>query len=255
MKSPLRYPGGKSRAVKVITPYFPRISELCSPFLGGGSIEIAQAESGVKVYSYDIFEPLVCFWDYLLKDNKQLYTEILKLHPMTKEQFYQYQEINPTMPYDIEKAAMFYALNRSSFSGSTLSGGMSPDHPRFNMSNLETVLNFSVPNLKVEKMSCYESILRHPDMFMYLDPPYMLEQQQQNKLYGVQGSTHINFDHASLFELLKDRDNWIMSYNNSSFILEMYKDFPIVEPKWAYGMSKDKTAKEALIFSRNLKPS
>jgi DNA adenine methylase len=253
MKSPLRYPGGKSRAVKILAPYFPNIKELCSPFVGGGSMEIAFAQTGVRVYAYDVFEPLTCFWDYLINDNKGLYNEILKLHPMSRDQFYQYQKLNPTMAYGIEKAAMFYALNRASFGGSTLSGGMSPNHPRFNMSNLQTVLNFSLPNFTVEKLNYSESIEKHKNMFLYLDPPYLLEQQHQNKLYGVQGSTHIDFDHEQLFELLKDRNNWIMSYNNSAAILDMYKDFHVVEPKWSYGMSKDKNAKEALIFSKNLK--
>jgi len=35
-KSLLRYPGGKTRAVDIITQYFPKgIKVVCSPFLGG----------------------------------------------------------------------------------------------------------------------------------------------------------------------------------------------------------------------------
>ena len=38
----LRYPGGKTRAVKQIQQYIPKgIDKLCSPFFGGGSLEIA----------------------------------------------------------------------------------------------------------------------------------------------------------------------------------------------------------------------
>ncbi|MCG8626314.1 MAG: DNA adenine methylase, partial [Proteobacteria bacterium] len=59
-KSPLRYPGGKSRAVSMILGLLPAgIKTLASPFLGGGSIELAVASHGVKVYGYDIFKPLV----------------------------------------------------------------------------------------------------------------------------------------------------------------------------------------------------
>ena len=254
MKSPLRYPGGKSRAAKIIMKYFPKIDEMCSPFMGGGSIEIACAEKGIRVHAYDIFEPLNCFWEYLLKDADALYAEVEKLHPMTRDQFYEYQKTNANMPDSIERAAMFYALNRSSFSGSTLSGGWSPQHPRFNKSNMETLRNLKLPNLTVEHLDCLEAIKKHKDLFLYLDPPYLLEQQNQNKLYGVQGSTHQGFNHQGLFDLLKDRDNWIMSYNNGAEIMEMYKDFKIIEPQWAYGMSKDKKAKEALIFSKNIDP-
>ena len=67
MKTPLRYPGGKSRAIKHILPHIPPdCGELCSPFLGGGSIELAVAERGTKVHAYDIFKPLVWFWESLL---------------------------------------------------------------------------------------------------------------------------------------------------------------------------------------------
>ncbi|WP_369409719.1 MULTISPECIES: DNA adenine methylase [unclassified Wolbachia] len=39
VKSPIRYPGGKSRAVsQIINEYIPRgLSTLCSPFIGGGA--------------------------------------------------------------------------------------------------------------------------------------------------------------------------------------------------------------------------
>ncbi len=68
-KTPLRYPGGKSRAVKHILPLIPEdCEELCSPFLGGGSVELAVAARGTPVHAYDVFEPLVWFWNALLSD-------------------------------------------------------------------------------------------------------------------------------------------------------------------------------------------
>tara|TARA_R110002051_G_scaffold164698_1_gene235638 strand:+ start:32 stop:1108 length:1077 start_codon:yes stop_codon:yes gene_type:complete len=73
MKTPLRYPGGKSRAVKVILPLIPEdCGELCSPFLGGGSIEIAASERGMTVYGYDVFAPLIWFWEELLSRPQKL---------------------------------------------------------------------------------------------------------------------------------------------------------------------------------------
>ena len=40
IKSPLRYPGGKSRALKLISKLLPEFDEYREPFLGGGSIFI-----------------------------------------------------------------------------------------------------------------------------------------------------------------------------------------------------------------------
>jgi DNA adenine methylase len=40
IKSPLRYPGGKSRSVDLISKIIPDFDEFREPFLGGGSIFI-----------------------------------------------------------------------------------------------------------------------------------------------------------------------------------------------------------------------
>lgn len=253
MKSPLRYPGGKTRAVHHITPYFPKIETLVSPFFGGGSIEISQLEKGVTVKGYDVFEPLVTFWKYLISDPVQLHQMVSDLHPMSKEDFVRYRKANPSMA-GLEQAAVFYALNRCSFSGSTLSGGMSKGHARFNQSNMETLLRFNGEGLSVEVMDYRESLARHSKEFLYLDPPYLLK-KKANKLYGVAGSTHRDFNHDDLFELLKDRPNWIMSYNSGSEILKRYADFPMAFPKWNYAMSKDKASREVLILSKDLAAS
>ncbi|MDA8215915.1 MAG: DNA adenine methylase [Nitrospiraceae bacterium] len=63
LKSLLRYPGGKSKAIDIICKLIPEgTTELCSPFFGGGSVELACTSKGIRVYGYDIFEPLVEFW-------------------------------------------------------------------------------------------------------------------------------------------------------------------------------------------------
>lgn len=248
IKSPLRYPGGKSKAVKIINQYFPpHMTKLVSPFFGGGSIEISQAINGVEVKGYDAFEPLVCFWDFLKRDRYALHARVKSYHPITKDVFKHLQSINVDMEYGLEKAAVFYVLNRSSFSGSTLSGGMSQGQ-RFTESNMKTLLNFDLPNLTVEHKDFRESIISHPDDFMYLDPPYLLK-KGSNNLYGDRGSTHKDFAHDDLFDLIKDRKNWIMSYNDSEEITDLYQGFKMVTPEWAYGMSGDKKSKEVLIFA------
>jgi len=94
-KSPLRYPGGKARAVEIILSLIPSdIKVLVSPFLGGGSVEIALAHLGVKVLGFDIFDPLVIFWQKLLRNPDQLADEVQKYFPLGKEEFYRLQKIS-----------------------------------------------------------------------------------------------------------------------------------------------------------------
>ena len=249
-KSLLRYPGGKTRAVNIILKFIPNeVKTLCSPFLGGGSIELACTARGIKVYGYDIFSSLVQFWQHALEQPKKLANEVKKFYPLPKEKFYELQKNQSIFNKAIEKAAVFYVLNRSSYSGSTLSGGMSPGHPRFTLSSIQRLQNFQNPLINVKKMDFKESIFFHPETYLYLDPPYWIK----SNLYGKNGDAHKNFDHLSLYNILRKRENWLLSYNNCPEILLLYKDYKVIFPVWKYGMSNDKNSREVLILSNNIK--
>lgn len=233
-KSPLGYAGGKSRAVKIIYPFIPLTeTKLCSPFLGGASIELA-CTTKAQVYGYDIFNPLVDFWQCLLSTQNLLVKRVESYYPLTKAQFYKLQRDYVTEDDKIERAAIYYVLNRSSFSGTTLSGDM--------------LRTFQVKNFTVNCEDFRQSIPKHDDAFLYLDPPYMIKQM----LYGTRGSTHKGFDHIALANIVHERDRWIMSYNDCADIRRLYSDKTIITVKWIYGMAKNKESKEILILSDDL---
>lgn len=247
-RSPLRYPGGKSRAVKSIYSCIPaNETSLCSPFLGGASIELA-CTTRMKVYGSDVFEPLIAFWHVLLTNPTQLVECVKKYYPLTRTKFYYLQKIYLTLTDEVELAAVFFVLNRSSFSGTTLSGGMSPDHPRFTESAIERLRNFKVNNFEVQCADFKEVIPQHRDDFLYLDPPYMIKEA----LYGMKGDTHKGFDHKALAALLCKRERWLMSYNDCPEIRTLYKNNTILTVEWIYGMSKSKQSNEILVLSRDL---
>ena len=255
MISPLRYPGGKTRAIKHILPHFPAdVKRVCSPFLGGGSLEIALAQKGVKVYGYDLFWPLYNFWYCAAKHKKKLMREVKKLKPLSKDDFKElrqnlaaYQHYRVVSP---EYAAYYYAINRSSFSGITLSGGYSKqaEQKRFNEKAIKRLCNFKEPNLKVGFLSFEDSLEKHKNDFLYLDPPYYLD--TRSRLYGVSGDLHKEFEHQKLHNILTNRTGWIMSYNDCENIRQLYKDYDIVEAAWAYGMNKSKQSSEILIMAK-----
>lgn len=251
VKSPLRYPGGKSRAVpQIINEYIPRgLPTLCSPFIGGGSIELALASRGTKVYAYDVFAPLVRFWQMLLKDAPHLAQVVRKYEKMTPTMFYNLQKTFFNLKDRTEIAAAFFALNRSSFSGTTLSGGMSPGHPRFTESSIERLENFKIKNLSVKLADFKKSIPKHDNDFLYCDPPYLIDQ----KLYGKKGDQHVDFDHNGLAKLLTARDGWVLSYNDCKEIRDMYEGHHIITPEWTYGMGNSKKSNEVLILSKDFR--
>ena len=248
-KSLLRYPGGKTRAVKSIIQCFPgKPAALLSPFLGGGSVELALAAGGTTVYGYDTFPPLVEFWQCVLKQPNALANEVEKYFPLSKSAFYELQQYQTTFHTRLERAAVYYVLNRSSFSGSTLSGGMSPGHPRFTHSAIERLRRFYNPNIIVKKADYRLSLKAHPEMLAYLDPPYLIK----SLLYGKKGNTHKDFDHEELALSLRNRERWVLSYNDCPAIRHLYKGFRMITPNWKYGMGNDKTSKEILIFSHDM---
>ena len=254
IKSPLRYPGGKSRAAKKLFEYIPLGTKtIVSPFFGGGSLEIYCAQKGMKVYGYDNFEPLSDFWQWLLKDPNKLADEVEKYRPLKpREKFYELQKVHIKEKNSFQRAVMFYVLNRTSFSGSTLSGGMASggkdDNPRFTESSVQRLRDFKVKNFSVKFMDFKKSIPKHPNDLLYLDPPYLIE----NNLYGHRGDLHRDFDHKGLAQILRKREKWILSYNESDTIKEMYEGFQFVYPEWTYGMSKDKKSREILIISNDI---
>lgn len=254
IKSPLRYPRGKSRAVKHILPLFPAgITNVCSPFMGGGSVEINLANQGIEVHAYDKFSPVVFYW-HLQNTLPVEFAQLIQEHyPLSKDNFYREQKRYSALldgdnfiEVRLELALWFFILNRSSFDGTTISGGCSNPSARFTQSSIDRVKNWQpLKSLSVNIADFQESIPARKDDFIFADPPYMIE----SNLYGSKGSHHKNFNHQALFDLLSKRDGWILCYNDCTTIREMYGKFMIVEPEWSYGMGKNKKSRELLILN------
>ena len=70
LKTPLRYPGGKSRAITKISEFFPDLSkynQYREPFLGGGSVAlwVTKTYPDLDIWVNDLYEPLYNFWTHL----------------------------------------------------------------------------------------------------------------------------------------------------------------------------------------------
>ena len=248
-KSLLRYPGGKSRGAKQIFEFIPAdTKEICSPFFGGGSVELMCANNDIKVYGYDKFKPLVHFWNCLIKRPDELAQLVAGWWSTgtngLSEEFEERKEyqklkaelLSPKLS-QLERAALFYVINRTSFSGSALSGGVTHGNPRFTESSIQRILDFkdvnNTKNITVKHLDFTKSIKKNKQKLMYLDPPYWLE----SKLYGEKGD--LNFqekDHLALFEILTKTKKWVLSYNDAKKVREIYHDYRIVPMEWAYGM-------------------
>ena len=265
MKTPIRYAGGKSRAIKHITPYVTNVNKIVSPFLGGGSLEVHWASLGKKVVGYDLFDVLVNFWNVLLNNKEELVEKLKEITP-TSEEYSRIKEI--LMKWDntqemlkdwktdhykrdevinldnITAAAYYYFNHNTSYGPGYLGWGSSVylTEKKWN-DMIDKISKFELPNLSVAQGSFEEIIPNHNEDFLYLDPPYYLEKDSDNKMFtGIYPMRNIpihhdGFDHELLRDLLKKhKGGFILSYNNCETIREYYKEFEFHYPSWNYSM-------------------
>ena len=269
-KTPLRYPGGKSRACIKMDQYLLKVSdcrEYREPFLGGGSvaIHITKKYPHLDIWVNDLYEPLYNFWRVLQDDGNALYETLSDLksrHPepeSAKELFLKSKEyLNDESNNDsLQRAVSFYIINKCSFSGLTESSSFSKQasDSNFSMRGIEKLPGYTkiIENWKITNVS-YENLMDNEwDTFVYLDPPYDIK----DNLYGKKGSMHKGFNHD---RFAKDCDECFMpqliSYNSDQLVKDRFKKWRAAEFDLTYTMRsvgeymrEQKKRKELLLFN------
>lgn len=244
IKSPLRYPGGKSRAVKKISALVPNFKEYREPFVGGGSVFVylKQKYPERKFWINDLYENLFHFWNSC-KNNPD---ELLKQINLWKNKYINGKELHKFLQNNInnfdesKKAAAFFVFNRITFSGTTESGGFSNAAftGRFTDSSIERMKQLStiLDNTKITNFD-YQKVIEKSgeNVFIFLDPPYY--SATKSALYGKNGNFHKNFDHLRFAEVMQNCNHkWLLTYDNSEYIKELFSFANIFKWDLKYGM-------------------
>ena len=273
LKTPLRYPGGKSRACTKMDPYFPDLRnyvEFREPFLGGGSValHVTKKYPHLKITVNDLYEPLINFWVQLQTFGVELAEKISdykSTHPdpeTAKELFLESKKVINDRSIDgIERAAAFYIVNKCSFSGLTESSSFSQQASisNFSMRGIEKLPEYSdlISSWHINQYS-YEHLMQndvHDNLFMYLDPPYDIK----DNLYGKSGSMHKGFDHDKFAEDCSKRSiDMMISYNSDQLVKNRFTElqwnaaeFALTYTMRSVGeyMREQKERKELLLFN------
>ena len=251
LKTPLRYPGGKSRATKKMAEFFPLFkdyTEYREPFLGGGSVAlyITQMYPHLDIWVNDLYEPLYNFWRELQDNGNEIKNILLQLkqrHPdpaSAKSLFLDAKEylakpIGETTTKD--RAVSFYVVNKCSFSGLTESSSFSKQasDSNFSLRGIEKLPYYSdlIGNWKITNLSYEKLMTDDKKTFVYLDPPYEIK----SNLYGKRGNMHKGFDHDEFFYTC-DRYvcDQMVSYNSSNLIKSRFIDWKPYEYDHTYTM-------------------
>lgn len=254
--TPVRYPGGKSNALKFLDQYFIKdFQEYREPFFGGGSVGLylMQFNKDADYWINDLYYPVYCFWRSIYErpeDMVKFLTDIKKQSTISTDTVVKgipsknaengrnlHTYCRSTIPKKIvdgnefETACLWYILNKTSYSGMSMIGSYAPlawdQNFSFNCINkLPTTCDLlrSVRSLSITNVD-YSILLAPPKtdkkVFIYLDPPYKIP----HNLYGNQGDMHRGFDHELFAETtLKCQDNWMITYNEDKEIQNWFKD-------------------------------
>jgi len=258
-QSPLRYPGGKTRACKILDEIVAQqfdisaFDRIISPFFGGGSFEFyLQNKYHLRIIANDKFTPLANFWRVCKTNRGELVAELeKKIDRISKTEFLEYRAQIMEEPRQLEQSIMYFIINRCSFSGATLSGGFSQDASknRFTRSSIQKIAQLEHQDF-TDFLAQLPVAEQSPRDLLFLDPPYYL--QSGSNLYGKSGDMHEGFPHEVLFRVVETRSNWIMTYNDCDYIRNLYKDFLIIPAEWSYGMNKTKKSSEIVIIGRHM---
>lgn len=266
IKSPLRYPGGKSKAIDSIIPYIPEFKEYREPFIGGGSIyfyirqKYGGVDNGKKYWINDIFWELYNFWKYSqsnlngIVDNvrqwKDQYKNGKELFRFLKGNWYRFN--------DIEKASAFFTLNRITFAGGTLTTGYAEvQHDGFIRSAINELSDVGrlLSETRITNYD-YQKVVEEPgdDVFIYLDPPYY--SATSSGLYGKSNrfrNTHKMFDHYRFSRVMKDcKHKWLITYDDSPFVRKQFEWATIIPWELIYGMRTKNTNIGKELFITNM---
>lgn len=261
--TPLRYPGGKSRAIKHLDQYFVKdFKSYHEPFIGGGSVFLYLKQFNPDAFYWinDKYYNLYCFWKELQSHGKDMVDFILSLRgryntpDKCKDLFIDIKD-KIESSNDFEKACYFFILNKCSYSGLTETGTFSPlaSESNFSISCIKYLLEVEkmLEGVKITNLD-YSELLKGDGDFVFLDPPYdILKKNKNNALYGKNGEHHKLFDHDKFYQDVdKCESNWMITYNYSDTLLNRWKKYNLLEWKLKYGMQWDtdnqgkKTAKE-----------
>lgn len=253
IKTPLRYPGGKSRAVQQMKYLLPNeFAEYREPFVGGGSffIYLKQKQPSLKIWINDLNAELYYFWKYIQIDSERLAREVLKVKKGRRDGqglFDELVNVNAKSLTEFERAVRFFVLNRITFSGVVESGGYSQlaFESRFTESSIERVARMGriLEGVKITHLD-YRELLKTDgkEVFTFLDPPYF--KATKSRLYGRNGILHTEFNHDDFAREVKAcKHSWLITYDDSPEIRSNFPFANIYEWELQYGMNNYKQGK------------
>ena len=268
--SPLRYPGGKGKLV----PFFERLiidnglsdGVYIEPYVGGGAVALSLLlkEYVSRIVINDKDRSLFAFWYSILHHSEELCLLIADT-PVNMDTWHTMRDIQ-NHKEDVDLLSLGFSsffLNRTNRSG-ILKAGVIGGYQQ--TGNYKINARYRKENLisRIRRIATYaDRIELHnedavdlvadiaqtapPDTLLYLDPPYYKKGQ------GLYMNYYNDFDHSQICDVISKVNalHWVVSYDNSAFIKDLYKDFRSQEFELNYSANNNGKGTEVMFFSDN----
>lgn len=227
MNSFIPYIGGKKLLRYEILKRFPddKISKYVEVFGGAGWVLFAKEpiSSQQEIFN-DYNSHLINLYRCIKYHAEEVQKECNWLLN-SREQFQDFKsQMNTNGLTDIQRAARYLYLLKISFGADRESYGCSNRNFYYAVNMLNEVSQ-RLKKVTIENQP-YEVLIKHydkEDVLFYLDPPYYETEHYYGDLFSIE-------DHKKLRDILGNiKGKFILSYNNCTYIKELYNDFIIEE--------------------------
>ena len=268
--SPLRYPGGKGKLAPFMGLMINKMNikngTYIEPFAGGAGVALMLLMEGyvddIVINDYD--KAIYSVWRAIISEPENLVDRILDT-PINIDEWKKQKEIyvEQNKKYSLDLAFATFFLNRTNRSGILKGGpiggfeqtGNYGIDARYNAEKLveriRAVAKYK-KHIKVynkEIVSFIESVLPNygQNSMTYFDPPYF------NKGPELYKNFFDKEDHAKIAQLILNGvpGNWIITYDDTPEIIELYKQQCIRGYDLNYSAANTGKSSEVIVFNDN----
>ena len=238
IRPPLRYPGSKYGALKIIEKYLPKgkISDYCEPFFGSGAFYFKLVNPDAKIILNDYDENLINFYQ-IIKSQKNInkFCKIVSKFKPSKKNF---DEIKIKLfSKNFDRAVQYFIINRTAYSG-IMNKPNWGYHPERSVQPHKWSERIKLANSKLKNSKLYSVDFRvffsevklTKNTFLFVDPPYYSADQKR-----AYSKSFTKKDHADLSQILKKTKNkFLLTYDNVDEVKKLYSWANLYPATWRY---------------------
>jgi DNA adenine methylase len=270
--SPLRYPGGKT-CLYDISRRIMRENNLerghyAEPYAGGAGLALMLLFEGHanEIHLNDVDRTIWAFWKAAL-DSTEAMVELIQNTPITIDEWHRQRAVylNHEDFSDLEVGFATFFLNRTNRSGIIKGAGVIGGFGQTGNYKLDCRFNRDELSRRIKRVARYRSrihlyrkdalaFMAHADAalprrtFFCIDPPYF------NKGSSLYTSFYQPDDHAAVSEAILGLSRpWILTYDRTSEIAELYKARRQFAFDVKYSVQTKRIGTELLIASKGLR--